>query len=60
MNFKCKINVKAMTPREYQKSCALDLLVSKGFQLAGQSKILGTIQLIVFKRVFLSCKQSGQ
>ena len=28
MNFKCNINVKAMTSREHQKSCALNLLVS--------------------------------
>ena len=28
LNFKCNINVKTMTSREHQKSCALHLLVS--------------------------------
>ena len=28
MNFKCSINVKAMTSRQYQKSCVSNLLVS--------------------------------
>ena len=28
MNFKCNINIKAMTSGEHQKSCALNLLVS--------------------------------
>ena len=77
MNFKCKINVKAMTSGEHQKSCVSNLLVSiKQLMVAYnilvllilsrsslpykrisvswsllKLKILGTIQMTVFKRV---------
>ena len=40
MNFKYKINVKAMISREHQKSCALNILVSIKLLMVASSMLV--------------------
>ena len=61
MNFKCNINVKAMTSGEHKKSCASNLLVSS-IQYACTIifiKIFFTIQKDLSKLVIIKIKNIG-